>query len=506
MDITERKRAEEALLVTKILLEKTFSSLEEVVLVIDPTTRTIIQCNEAMERIFGYNKKEVIGLNTEFLHVDRHMYEIFGERLFPVLDRDGVFKSEYQVKRKDGTLFFTENTITEIRDYSGNRTGIVSVIRDITERKFAEEAIKESEMFYRTIIENSKDMIWTLDRECNFLFFNKRSEEISGYNLEELQGKNLASIIKEDELSSINELFHETLEGVPQQFEVSVKRKDGCILMLSVNTAPIYSKREIVGTVSFGRDITEDKKIEKILLENERLISINKARSEFLTIMSHELRTPLTSIIAFSILLKERIHGKLNKKQEAYVETIHTSGLNLLDLINNTLDLAKIEAGKMEIVIEDISIPDILNETMDLIKGKAESHNILLKTDIDLSLDHMKADRQKVKQILFNLISNAIKFMKEEGGIVTISAKKDSEMAKISVSDTGIGIKTEDLPKLFQRFEQLDSGISRKYGGSGLGLAITRQLVELHGGKIIVESKYGKGSTFTILIPLEAKK
>jgi len=221
--------------------------------------------------------------------------------------------------------------------------------------------------------------------------------------------------------------------------------------------------------------------------------------------MSHELRTPLTTVIGYLIILQGTSHGKLNKKQRFFVDNILTSSKHLLDLINGILDLAKIEAGKLEMVFEEVSIPDTINEILKVVHENAAKNNITLKKKIGPDLPPIEADRRALKQIFFNLLSNAIKFNVQNKGFVTVSASREGNMIKISVSDTGIGIKEEDMPRLFQKFEQLDTGISRKYEGTGLGLAITKQLVELHGGKITVESKYGKGTTFTFSLPITEK-
>jgi signal transduction histidine kinase len=214
----------------------------------------------------------------------------------------------------------------------------------------------------------------------------------------------------------------------------------------------------------------------------------------------------LNSSIGFSDLLKQGIAGELNEKQKHYVDNILTSNQFLLTLINDILDLSKIEAGKIDLAYDKMSVPVTIKETLSLIKEKAMKHNVLLKTEFDPELEFIEADKQRFKQVLFNLLSNAVKFSKEGGGIVTITAKKEGDMAQISVSDTGIGIKEENVGKLFHKFEQLESGISHKYGGTGLGLAITKQLVEQHRGRIWAESRYGEGSTFIFIIPIEAKK
>ena len=302
----------------------------------------------------------------------------------------------------------------------------------------------------------------------------------------------------------------ELLEDIPgdsqfRDFEVEMELPDTGRKVMLLNACQLNRAGEDMILLAI-EDITDRKKLEELRSENERLIFANKTRSEFLAIMSHELRTPLTSVIGYSLILQGRTQGKLNKKQMLFVDNILKSSKHLLTLINNILDMAKMEAGKLEMAIEEISVPDTINEILNLIKENAAEHNIILKKEFDPEMKAIKADRRAVKQIFFNLLGNAIKFSKQEGGIVTVSVKREGDMVKISVSDTGIGIKGEDMPRLFQEFEQLDSGIARKYEGTGLGLAITKHLVELHGGKIWVESIAGKGSKFTFLLPIAGKK
>lgn len=232
----------------------------------------------------------------------------------------------------------------------------------------------------------------------------------------------------------------------------------------------------------------------------------NKVKSEFLSTMSHELRTPLNSIIGFSDLLKQKMIGELNEKQEHYIDNILNSSKHLLSLINDILDLSKIESGKIEMNFERISLQVTINDTMEMVRTTAIKHNINLIKEFDPELDILKADKQKLKQILFNLLSNAVKFSKPDGGTITITTKKHDKMVRISVSDTGIGIKKEDIGKLFNKFQQIESATYRKYGGTGLGLAISKELVELHGGKIWAQSKYGEGTIFIFQLPLDAGK
>ncbi len=379
---------------------------------------------------------------------------------------------------------------------------------EITERKRIEAELHESEERYRNLFDNANDAVITTDLAGRITSWNRSAERLFGWKAMEVEGRKLDTLIVPSDLKDVwDQITKEALAGKNVSgLETTRIRRDGSRINVSLTISPLLNAhRKIIGLSGVIRDITERKKIDEISLENERLISADRARSEFLTIMSHELRTPLTSIIGYSILLKEKKRGELNDEQAFFIENILSSSKHLLDLINSILDLAKMEAGKLEMVPEEISVPYIINETLKLLKERFATHNIALKTKFDPELVFIKADRQKFKQILFNLLSNAVKFSKEGGGIVTVSVERWGEMAKISVSDTGIGIREEDMSRLFQKFEQLDSGDSRRYDGTGIGLSITKHLVEMHGGTILVESKYGEGSTFTVLLPIAGK-
>jgi signal transduction histidine kinase len=253
------------------------------------------------------------------------------------------------------------------------------------------------------------------------------------------------------------------------------------------------------------RAIVQSRRAEEIRRENKRLVYMNKARSEFMANMSHELRTPLNAIIGFSELMKQ-YPGKLNEKYERYVNNILTGGKQLLGLVDGILDLSNAEAGNIELVIEKMSVPEVVDETLDLIKENAAKGNIIIKIELDPALQYVYADRQRFKQILFNLLSNAVKFSKPEGGTVTIASSKEGDIAKLLISDTGIGIREEDIGKIFKEFERFDWLSSRKDFGAVLGLSISKKLVELHGGTITVESRYGQGSTFTFILPIAANR
>jgi len=235
--------------------------------------------------------------------------------------------------------------------------------------------------------------------------------------------------------------------------------------------------------------------------KGRQLEAANRHKSEFLANVSHELRTPLNAIIGFSEVLGERLFGELNEKQAEYTEDILSSGRHLLSLINDILDLSKIEAGRMDLEVTTFYLPDAIENALLLVRERASRHGIKLDRIIDDHLGDFTGDERKVKQVLVNLLSNAVKFT-PEGGKIQVRAGLDDGSLKISVSDTGVGIAPEDHEAIFEEFRQVGSNYAQKREGTGLGLSLTRKFVEMHGGKIWVESELGKGSTFTFTLPI----
>jgi signal transduction histidine kinase len=293
----------------------------------------------------------------------------------------------------------------------------------------------------------------------------------------------------------------------------------------TVLAVPMLREGELVGVITAWRAEVQpfsDKQMQLvttfadqavIAIENVRLFNeirekgrqleiANRHKSEFLANMSHELRTPLNAIIGFSEVLDERYFGELTPKQDEYVKDIHSSGKHLLSLINDILDLSKIEAGRMELEVSDFDLPSALDNALTLVKERAQRHGIALGKRVDPALGSVRADERKVKQIMLNLLSNAVKFT-PEGGRVSVAAKANGEAIEISVADTGIGIAPEDQQAVFEEFKQVGRDYTRKAEGTGLGLALTKRFVELHGGTISLTSALGKGSTFTFTLPLQ---
>ena len=242
-------------------------------------------------------------------------------------------------------------------------------------------------------------------------------------------------------------------------------------------------------------------KINTIELENKKLQSFSEHKSDYLSHVSHELRTPLSGILGFSKMLKQEIYGTLNEKQKEYVNGIRISGEHLLALVNDFLDLSKIEANKEELFLETVAVEDICLAAIAIVQPKAKEENLDLILNLSKQVDFCTVDQRKIKQILINLLSNAIKFTEE--GSVTLQVENVDNSLMFCVIDTGIGIKEDDQNKLFQPFQQIHSDLSRKHKGTGLGLALSRKLAQLHQGNLTLKSEYGKGSCFTLELPLQ---
>ena len=294
----------------------------------------------------------------------------------------------------------------------------------------------------------------------------------------------------------------------------------------SLLSVPLLREQQIMGALTVWRRQTGEFKGEVVNLlqtfatqsalaiQNARLFkeieyksrqieAANRHKSEFLANMSHEFRTPLNAIIGFSEVLQEKLFGELNEKQAEYTSDILTSGQHLLSLINEILDLSKVEAGRMELELAPFDLPLAIDNARTFVRERAVKHGITLDIDVDERLGEYVGDERKIKQILLNLLSNAVKFT-PEGGRITITANKTDNGAEISVSDTGIGIPPDEQPTIFEEFRQVGGDYAHKKEGTGLGLTLAKKFVELHGGKIWVESELGKGATFTFTLPERA--
>jgi signal transduction histidine kinase len=300
----------------------------------------------------------------------------------------------------------------------------------------------------------------------------------------------------------LSRLGYQSLLAVPLLLDQKImgaltiyRRKTGSFTPEIVNLLRTFATQSVLAiqNARLFREI-EDK--------SRQIEAANRHKSEFLANMSHELRTPLNAIIGFSEVLGERLFGELNEKQAEYTDDILTSGRHLLSLINEILDLSKVEAGRMELELATFDLPLAIDNARTFVRERATKHGITLDVDVDERLGEFMGDERKIKQILLNLLSNAVKFT-PEGGRIGIEARQADGAVEISVSDTGIGIAPEDQPKIFEEFRQVGSDYAHKTEGTGLGLTLAKKFVELHGGKIWVESEVGKGSTFTFTLPIQ---
>lgn len=355
------------------------------------------------------------------------------------------------------------------------------------------------------ILQTMTDALVMFDPFGVIITVNRAALESLGYKESELVGQSAEKIFGTGLAALIKTM---TEKGALGNQETVYYKKDGRpVPILFSGSAVKGADGAVAGIVVIARDITERKQMEDELVKAKQAAeTASQAKSEFLANMSHELRTPLNSIIGFSEVLFDQSFGPLNDKQKDYVNDVIESGKHLLSLINDILDLSKIEAGKMELSLHVFSLKELLEGSLILIKEKAIKHNISLLTEIGDDVGPIKADERKIKQIIFNLLSNASKFT-PDGGKVGIRAKRAGEMMEIAVWDTGVGINKNDQGKLFEEFQQIENPYTNKVEGTGLGLALVKKYVLLHGGNIRAESEgKDRGTTFTFTVPIDATK
>lgn len=407
------------------------------------------------------------------------------------------------------------------RDYlmKGNIKRLIpSVERELREaevrrkRRQAEEALHDSEARKAAIFDAALDSIISVDNDGKVIEFNPQAEKTFGYNRDAVIGRQIDELIIPRALRARHReaLTRYLTTGraflVGRRVELTAMRRDGSEFPVELSLTSIPTKSEPIFT-AYIRDLTEQKKQEQIRErsreleeQNLRVQEANRLKSDFLANMSHELRTPLNAVIGFAEVLVDGKAGPVNAEQQEYLHDILNSGQHLLQLINDVLDLAKIEAGKMELEPETFAIKPITDEVCAIMSPIASKRNITITFEAPAENVAARLDILKFKQILYNLLSNAVKFSHDDGE-VKLAINVRAQQLRIQVSDGGIGIKEEDLPRIFREFEQLDSGASRRFAGTGLGLALTKKLIELHQGSIEVASEFGKGSTFSITLP-----
>jgi PAS domain S-box-containing protein len=387
----------------------------------------------------------------------------------------------------------------------GKPLRIIGTHTDITQRKLAEQAIARSEEKYRSIIANMNLGLLEVDMEENIQYANQSFCGMSGYTSEELIGKKAFLLFAKGEKTELLEAKNDLRrKGVSDAYEMAIKNKRGQLKWWLISGAPRYNdKGELVGTVGIHLDITDQKQLE-IDLVNAREAAEESAKSKevFLANMSHEIRTPMNAILGMS---RQLASTPLNDKQQFYLQTVNTAGEHLLVVINDILDISKIEAGKLQLEKIGFRFREALEHCTLVMAHRAEEKGLDLSIDIDEKIDPVLiGDPYRLNQVLLNLLSNAIKFTEKGSVRITCkleSAKEGKQWISVIVQDTGVGMDENFLANLFQKFSQEDKTTARKFGGTGLGMSISKQLIELMDGQIKVESKKDKGTSISILMP-----
>jgi PAS domain S-box-containing protein len=548
-DNTARKQAEEALVKAGALQSAIFSSANFSSIATD--ARGVIQIfNVGAERMLGYTAADVMNKITPADISDPQEVIARAKALSVELETPIapgfealVFKASRGIEdiyeltyiRKDGSRFPAVVSVTALRDANDVIIGYLLIGTDNTARKQIEEErtkldqrLRDQHFYTRSLIESNIDALMTTDPRGIIIDVNKQTEALTGCTRDELIGAPFRNYFTDSGRAEagINRVLN---EGKVSNYELTVRARNGHLTVVSYNATTFHDRdRRLQGVVVAARDVTELKRFEETLLRNNvALKEASRMKSEFLANMSHELRTPLNSIIGFSEVLKDGLMGAMTDQQRESIGNIFSSGNHLLSLINDILDLSKIEAGKMTLDLQPVHWHSLFVNSLSVIHEMAASRRIRLDAAPGGELGSTRADPRKVKQILYNLLSNAVKFT-EAGGHVSVNAvivpramagllsgsrvgrshplpdNEFSEFLEISVTDSGSGISAQGLERLFKPFSQIDSGLARKFEGTGLGLAMVKLLTELHGGTVAVQSTVGEGSRFVAWLPIRA--
>ncbi|MBW4522054.1 MAG: PAS domain S-box protein [Scytolyngbya sp. HA4215-MV1] len=524
-DITDLKQAEAALRES----EQRYATLTEAVPVVIFRQEAAGQCvyvNDRWSEMMGRPIEEALGMGCfQTLHPEDRD-RIFQDWAKKFEQGEGIgtgYQTECRHLRPDGQMVWTySQTLPEI-DANGNLLGYVGTLTDITVRKHIEEALETYTREVEDLYNNAPCGYHSLDPDGRYLKVNETELQWLGYTREEMLGQPIMRFFTEASGHAfVQDHADFQQQGRVKNLEYDMLCKDGSILPVLISA---FALKDEHGNYLCNRATLVDNRDrkqaeEKLRQSHEQLIQTNaelmratRLKDEFLANMSHELRTPLNAILGMSEGLLEEVFGALNDAQKKAIATIERSGQHLLELINDILDLSKIESGKLELDISEVSIRSLCNNSLTFVRQMALKKNIRLTSQIATNVHSIQADDRRLRQVLINLLNNAVKFT-PEGGAVTLevnsriedhadSLKASGCWLEFAVVDTGIGIAPEYFPQLFQAFVQIDGKLNRQYNGTGLGLALVRQIVELHGGEVTVQSEPGCGSCFTVRIPAQ---
>ncbi|MDD4498128.1 MAG: PAS domain S-box protein, partial [Methanosarcinaceae archaeon] len=497
-DMTGRREMEKQLRFERKQFMSIFEGIQGEIYVVDPSTYRILFSNKYVKNHRGGDPTGGL-CYRELLDLEEPCRVCRYEEIYRKKEKTQTREYYDSIEGRHLLLF------DRIIKWPDGRDVLFEFRTDITGLKRAEEARRVSEEKYSTIVENGNDGIIIIQDDL-LKFANAKLSEMLGYVLEELIDTSFLKYISEEYRDTVSERHRKRIDkerDLPQRYEISIISSSGEHIPVEIN--PSYIEHEgRPAVMAILRDITERKKAEQTAKEKYQAEAANRAKSEFLANMSHELRTPLNSVIGFSDILLAQHFGFLNEKQRKYVNNVSKSGKHLLELINDILDLSKVEAGKMELFRDEFSVYELGGEVKDLFTPLSAAKNIDMIYRFSPGLRPVEADKTKIKQVLVNLVSNAIKFT-PEGGRVMVDIRAGEGSLLISVIDTGVGINEADQKRIFQPFVQIGKFESKEQPGTGLGLNLARSYVEMHGGKIRVESEPGKGSSFIFTIPLRQK-
>lgn len=510
-DVTAIVAAREALVQEKELLGTTLASIGDGVIVTDTQSRVTFLNPEA-ERLTGWTTANAQGrpLSVVFRIVNERTRRVAENPVEKALRLGTIvgLANHTMLLREDGAEFLIDDSAAPIRNQDGSLFGVVLVFRDVTEQRKLYEAREQ----LAAIVEYSGEAIATKNLDGIIQTWNASAERLFGYSADEIIGKSVTILIPPERLSEEDQILSRLRRGLPaERLETVRLKKDGTPIAVSVTVSPMKDPDgEVIGASKLIQDITERNRLEtqrQQLLAREQSLraeaeAAGRVKDEFLATISHELRTPLSAILGWATMLNR---GPVEPAIASRgIASIERNAKAQAQLIEDLLDVSRIISGKVRLDIKPIVVTPIINEALDAVRPAAEAKSIRLEVNIDPDANQLRADPARLQQIIWNLLSNSIKFTPARGA-VTVNIGRNASAAEISVSDTGEGINPKFLPYVFDRFQQADSSMTRKHGGLGLGLAITRHLVEMHGGTIEAHSEgEGRGATFTVKLPIPA--